>query len=303
MNDMDRHIVDARQPDSRVVLVNVRAALPNLRPAERRIAELLLADPSAFSTRSIGEVAVAAATSTTTVVRFYRRIGYQRFQDLRLDLTREVLRERLAHADIDAVQTDIDPNDSLDEIVAKVAVFETLSISDTSHVLDPGHLREAVGLVAAADRVDLFGVGASSIVSLDLQRKLSRIGRTAIEWPDAHSGWTAAATLHDRSVAIAISHSGATEDTVRFLEIASAQDAATIAITNHADSPLARAAQVVLLTAARETRFRSGALGSRIAQLMVADCLFIGVAQTSFEKSTNALRVTYDTVRTRGVGR
>ncbi len=55
----------------------------------------------------------------------------------------------------------------------------------------------------------------------------------------------------------------------------------------------------MLTTAARETRFRSGALGSRIAQLMVVDCLFTGVAQASYDASMEALRSTYTIVHDR----
>ena len=56
-----------------------------------------------------------------------------------------------------------------------------------------------------------------------------------------------------------------------------------------------------LTTAGRETQFRSGALGSRIAQLMVVDCLFIGVATASFDASMQALRATYDVTHSRAV--
>lgn len=53
----------------------------------------------------------------------------------------------------------------------------------------------------------------------------------------------------------------------------------------------------MLTTAARETGFRSGALGSRIAQLMVIDCLFIRVAQLDFDASMEAIRNTYATIQ------
>ncbi len=52
----------------------------------------------------------------------------------------------------------------------------------------------------------------------------------------------------------------------------------------------------MLTTAARETGFRSGALGSRIAQLMVVDCIFIGVAQSNYDRSMEALRDTFAAV-------
>lgn len=284
---------------SRAVSTEVRARLEELRPSERRIAESLLADPSAFATRSVAEIAEGASTSTTTVVRFTRKIGYDRFKDFRHDLTEENLRERLALAGTNAQSPDIVAGDTLDDIVAKVAANESLSIADTAQALDTEALTRAAAAVAGARRVDIFGVGASSIVAVDLQRKLSRIGRVALEWPDPHAAWTAAAILDQHAVAVAISHSGATADTVDFLRLAARSGATTIAITNHAESTLASSADIVLQTAARETAFRSGALGSRIAQLMVVDCLFIGVAQVDYEASTAALQRTFDAVRER----
>ena len=51
-----------------------------------------------------------------------------------------------------------------------------------------------------------------------------------------------------------------------------------------------------LTTAARETTFRSGAMASRIAQLTVIDCLFIGVAQHHVDTAKTALEATYEAV-------
>ncbi len=84
-------------------------------------------------------------------------------------------------------------------------------------------------------------------------------------------------------MALGVSHSGDTTETVEYLAAAHRRKATTIAITNHAGSRVAKHADIVLLTAARETRFRSGAMGRRIAQSLVIDCLFIGVAQASYE--------------------
>ncbi|WP_233563725.1 MurR/RpiR family transcriptional regulator [Cryobacterium tepidiphilum] len=289
------------RPDSRTVLVRIRAALPALRPSEKRIARVFLDDPAGAAGLSIAEIATECGTSTTSVVRFYKRIGYARYQDLRTDLTREAMREKLENPNLPSLSGDVNRDDTVDDIVAKVALNETLSIADTAKMLDTKELARAIGLVLSARRVDIFGVGASSFVGLDLQQKLSRIGRTALNWPDSHSAWTSAATLDESCVAIAISHSGSTIDTGEFLAIAGGAGAATIAITNFSESALADTADVVLTTAARETRFRSGALGSRIAQLMVVDCLFIGVAQASYEVSMAALRSTYTAVH-RGLG-
>ncbi|MEV0388384.1 MurR/RpiR family transcriptional regulator [Nonomuraea sp. NPDC050643] len=289
--------------DAETLLIRIRAAVPALRPSERRIAEVFTGDPAAAANLSIAELAARSDTSTASVVRFHRRMGYTRSKDFRIDLARAVAREELARSSLPEVSGDIDRNDSLEGIVSKVAMNETLSIADTARSLDMEALGEAVALLLAARRIDSFGVGASALVGLDLQQKLSRIGRTALNWHDAHSAWTAAATLAPGCVAVAVSHTGATVDTVEFLSIARRSGAATVAITNFLDSPLGRAADVTLTTAARETKFRSGALGSRIAQLMVVDCLFTGVAQASYDESMQALRDTYAVVHDRVVKR
>src|SRR5206468_1482606 len=107
---------------------------------------------------------------------------------------------------------------------------------------------------------------------------------------------TSAALLGEGDVAIAISHTGATVDTIEPLAEARRHGALTVALTNFPRSPIVAAADLVLTTAARETTFRSGAMSSRIAQLMVVDCLFVGVAQRSYAQTREALERTYEAV-------
>lgn len=293
----ERRAMTTPEPsDALPVLVRLRSIRPELRPSERRVADVLLNDPASVADLPVATIAARAETSSTTVVRLMQRLGYSHLKQLRADIVREALRESIDTEGLSDVSGDIDRNDSLEDIVAKVSQAETLSIADTARTLDTAQLQRAVDAITAARRVDLFGIGASSFIGLDLQQKLNRIGRTTLNWGDPHAAWTSAATYDDQCVAIAISHSGATLDTVQYLELAAAQGATTIAITNHATSPLAAHADIVLTTAARETRFRAGALGSRIAQLMVVDCLFVGVAQHDYDHTMSAVRSTYEAV-------
>ena len=93
-------------------------------------------------------------------------------------------------------------------------------------------------------------------------------------------------------MAVGVSHTGATADTVEALRQARQRGATTIALTNFPRSPITEVADHVLTTAARETTFRSGATASRIAQLTVIDCLFIGVAQRNLAATQVALDAT-----------
>jgi len=147
--------------------------------------------------------------------------------------------------------------------------------------------------------VDIYGIGASGFVAQDLHQKLHRIGLLSSVWPDPHAALTSAVLLGPLDVAIAISHTGTTLDTIEALRVAADCGATTIAITNFGRSPLTKHARHVLTTAARETTFRSGAMASRIAQLAVIDCLFVGVAQRTYERTMRALERTYAVVQNR----
>ena len=78
--------------------------------------------------------------------------------------------------------------------------------------------------------------------------------------------------------------------------------ARTVALTNFPKSPITAVADLVLTTAARETTFRSGAMASRLAQLTVIDCVFVGVAQRTYDETRAALDVTYEAVSGRRLG-
>ncbi len=273
------------------VLVTIRALLPSLARVEQRVAQQVLADPFGTAMQSISELAAACGTSATTVVRFCRAVGLRGYPELRIALA-------AAAAQTDRAGGEPSPEIILDDdpatIAAKIAHADARAVTDTAKHLDIETLVRVVGILADARRIDIYGVGASGYVALDLQQKLQRIGKPAFAWPDPHMAITSAALLGPGDVAVALSHTGTTADTIDALREAGSNGAQTAAITNYPRSPIASAADYVLLTAARETAFRSGAMTSRIAQLTVVDCLFVVLAQHDLPTSTQALERTFE---------
>ncbi|MFC4002568.1 MurR/RpiR family transcriptional regulator [Prauserella oleivorans] len=281
-------------------LVRIRSLLPGLARAEQRVAKVVLDDPSAVARRSITEVALAANTSETTVTRFCKAIGVGGYPQLRIALAADTARS--AARSTRNLGGDIAYDDDLAAVVSKVSFADARAVEETAEQLDIAALERVIGLLAGANRVDVYGVGASAFVAADLQQKLHRIGRVSFAWSDTHIMLTSAAVLKPGDVAVGISHTGATTDTVEALRAAKEHGATTVALTNFPRSPISEVADHVLTTAARETTFRSGATASRIAQLMVVDCLFIGVAQQHMDEAVKALDATRDAVGTHRLG-
>ncbi|MCP9967282.1 MurR/RpiR family transcriptional regulator [Actinomadura madurae] len=281
-------------------VVRVRSLLPSLPPAERRVAQRVIDDPEGVANSTITELAQTCGTSETTVIRFCRAIGFHGYPELRLTLATEAGRAQSA-AGGRVIGSDISPDDSLEQIVEKVTFADARAVEETAAQLDIKMLEQVVDAVVAAERVDVYGVGASAFVAADFQQKLHRIGRVCSAWADAHIMLTSAAVLGNGDVAIGISHTGATVETIDALEVAKTRGAKTVALTNFPKSPIAEVADLILTTAARETTFRSGATASRLAQLTVVDCVFVGVAQRTYGPTRKALEATFEAVRGRTV--
>ncbi|WP_448071534.1 MurR/RpiR family transcriptional regulator [Georgenia yuyongxinii] len=278
--------------------VRLRGQREQLQPSTRRVADYVLADPARAAGMTIGQLAAACGTSQSTIVRLCHELGLDGYRQFRLALVADLGRREGATGP--AMQNgDIAPGDRLEAVIEKIAYADARAVEDTARAISVETLQTVVEAVVAAPRVDIYGVGASGIVAADLQQKLHRIGRVAFSYADAHLALTSAALLGPGDVAFGISHTGMTIDTLDALAIARRQGATTVAITNAPRSRLAADADHVLLTAARETTFRSGATASRLAQLTVVDCVFVAVAQRTYDASQRALGATRAAVHDR----
>ncbi|MEU0550892.1 MurR/RpiR family transcriptional regulator [Micromonospora sp. NPDC005979] len=283
------------------LIVHISGLLPSLSPAEQRVARLVVSDPAAAARRTITDLATAAETSEATVIRFCRSVGMDGYPQLRIRLAAEAAR-RVEPPDARVVGGDIPPGADLAQIIATIAFNDARAVEETAEQLDPAVCEQVVEAIAGAGRIDIYGAGASGFVASDFQQKLHRIGRIAFYFPDVHTALTSAALLGRGDVAIGISHTGTTSDVIEVLEQARTRGASTVALTNFPRSPITEVADFVLTTAARETTYRSGATASRLAQLTVVDCLFVGVAARNRSRARKALEATAEAVQSHRVG-
>lgn len=272
----------------------IHGLLPALSPAQVRVANEVLRDPAAVASSTIGELAARCGTSLPSVTRFCLALGLTGYAELRLALAAESGRSSTSWER--GTGAEVGPNDSLGDVLHTLLRADARALEDTVAELDVQALGEAVRAISDARRIDLYAVSGSATVAEDLRLRLHRIGRGANSWSDVHNALTSAALLGPGDVAIGLSHSGETVEVLEPLRRARSQGARTVAITNYPRSPIARAADIVLITAARDVTFRTGGLAGRHAQMIVLDALYIGVAQRDYSLAEQAFDVTAEAV-------
>lgn len=275
----------------------LRAALPALRPSERRVADFVQADPTLAVSLTITDLATRCDTSVATVVRFCRSLGFSGYAEFRRELASSVGREQVSLGRFGVSDSDISSDDDAQSVVAKIAFHEARAIEATASAVDLEALDAVAAAIVAAPRIDVYGVASSGIAASDLQQKLHRIGMVSFAWSDVHLALTSAAVLTPGCVAIGFSHSGLTLEIADSLAAARTRGATTVLVTNFPGSPIARDVDHLLTTSASETRYRPGAMSGRITQLAVIDFLFVRVAQRVSDRAAGPLQLTYDAVQ------
>ena len=253
------------------LLEALRTGGAGLSRSARKVANIVLERPEAVIRMTLAELASEAAVSEPTVVRFFRAIGCDDYNDFKVALAQSITVD-FTYADID-----ITPDDTAATYATKVfrATFDTLA--KVHHNLDFQALDNAVNAIANAHRLEFYGLGASGAVAMDAYHKFFRLIHSCAVYTDSHMQYMAAATLASEDVVVAVSHTGRTKELLESVQLASRNGAMIVAITAPR-SPLAEASSVLLSVDVPEDTDVHTPMMSRIAHLLIVDTLAIGVA-------------------------
>ncbi|MCG8710748.1 SIS domain-containing protein [Brenneria sp. 4F2] len=262
-----------------------------LTPVERKIADYVLEHPEALKQLSSQGLAAVLGISQSSIIKFAQKLGLRGFTDLKMALIEEwgkqtsQQKQQRSH-----IHNAISSHDSLTDIAEKLFVEKQKALRETTDSLDFAQLQQAVSHIQSAKRIQIIGVGGSSLVAKDLAYKLMKIGYPVMNELDSHVQLTVAQSLGADDVQIIISFSGKRRELLIAAEIAKKSGATLIAITSLQHNPLRALADYTLDTIADETRWRSSSISARTAQNTITDLLFVCLLQQNSEQSRRFIK-------------
>ena len=269
------------------MLDRIKASLPSLAPAEQRVGKLCLADPRAFASLPVSELADRSHVSKPTVVRFCRSVGYDGLSDFKLKLAGSV------SEGVPFIHRSVDADDKTSDVAVKVIDNTVAAFLKYRNDASFSALDQCANLLAlthkTGKRIEFYGVGNSGIVAQDAQHKFFRLGVNAIAYSDGHMQVMSASMLGKGDCVVVISNSGRTRDLMDACDIARKRGATTIVITA-SGSPLATAGQIHLSADHPEGYDRYSPMVSRLLHLLIIDILATTVALRIGESLQPGLR-------------
>ena len=265
------------------MLGQINQALGRLSPAEKRVAEWLLAHPREVAESTVAKVAHAAGTSEPTVIRFCRRVGLGGFRELTLRLTEALSRpDSLVHRDVSA-------EDSTSDATAKVLEAAIRSLVDLRGQLSTLPFDKVVRQMVHARQFVFAGLGASGHVASDASQKFFRLGTPCTALTDTPTIRQFAAIAGSGDVLFFVSKNGNTREICEAATAARDNSALVVAITDR-DSMLARIADYTFACDAHEDTNIYTPRSSRLVHLAVIDALHVATALALGETAVDNLR-------------
>ena len=238
--------VNREAPETSIV-DGVYEAVEQSPAALSRVALYVAQNPDKVITQSIASLGRNAGSGEATIIRLCKQLGFRGFKDFKLALAQEIEREKTLRDKEYRVDRSKSRNAQLDAI----SVALQTAVQKSADMIDPAQVEVIADKLTSARRIDVYGAGVSNVCADVIAHRLIWLRIPVHVARTANLARGAAATLMPGDVAIGISYSGVTDETVSFLQIARAQGAFCVAVTTRPDSTLAKAAdQVVALSQA-----------------------------------------------------
>ena len=251
------------------VLEKITNELEEFSKSERKVADIILAQPNSVIHKSIATLAKQVGVSEPTVNRFCRRLDTKGYPDFKLHLA-----QSLANG-TPYVNRHVDENDSAADYTQKIFDSTMVNLNLARKSVDPVLINRSVDVLTQANKISFFGLGTSAVVAHDAQNKFFRFNVPVVYFEDVLMQRVSAINSNEGDVVVLISYTGRTKSLVEVAHLAKENNATVIGITA-ANTPLAEECNIVLTMDIIEDTDLYMPMSSRIAQLTLIDVLATG---------------------------
>ncbi len=264
----------------------IRGRIPRLTSTEAKIANYIVEHFDDVLSLNVAELAKEVGVSDASVVRFSRSVGFKGFQDLKMNMARDILPH----------EKEVNPilvkGDDTEAICRKIFASEENVLHRTLMELDLEVVERAAAKIGKARKVVMFGTGGSQKVVQDAQHKFLKVGYAVTAHEDIDLQLMESALMTKEDVAVCISFSGNNSHVLECMKTAHSKGAYCLGIISLGKSAVSKQVDDVLYASYDETIFQSESVSTRIAQLAIIDCLVSCVAMTNYEYARRSINHT-----------
>lgn len=281
------------EPMYKDIFLTIKQRMTSLPKSEQRIAQYILENPEHTVTLSVSDLAELSEASPASIIRLCRSLGIEGYTELKLLLSRNL------QAVSSELYTDIQPDESIEQISRKLLVNTQHYLNETADLIDQNaeSIDQIADILIEAPAIYVYGIGASHLIANDLKQKFTRVGKHVIVTLDQHELTASLSIADPTSVYIGVSNSGSNAEGHVMMELAGELGLVTIAMTQNTENTLEKLAQYSLKTSiVNEAPIRTGATLSLLNQMYLVDVLFYCYFTKNYEVNMKRIGKTRQTI-------
>lgn len=268
------------------ILGTICSAYDQFFDAEKKIADYIMEHKKEVVNMTVAQLACASNTSDATVSRFCRRCGLKGFQNLKIDLAKEVMEEER-----DSLQVSNEINrKNLPQSLQNILANKMAEMTGTMGMMEPDNLETILRILENARIIQFAAVGNTIPVAMDGAFKFNQLGLCSVSGSIWEAQIAHTYNLGPRDVVLIISNSGTSRRLLTLAQGAHENGARIIVITNNASSPLAEISDYKIITATREKLLTGEFWFSRIPAMLVIETLYLLLFVSNHDAATHIRR-------------
>lgn len=253
---------------------------------ERVIARYLLEHPEECTRISSRELARRTYSSATAVLRFCRKLGFENYNDFKVNIVSEL-------KSLDLTNTMIVDGETALGAMNKIASLEAQVIEETRRAASPETLEKIAEHLLASRSIDILATDANAELARYASHNFFYIGKLCTIYDDLDKMTYLALDPPRSHTAFLISKSGTDRTILTAARLLTSHGIPTIALTAQDDSPLSRTCDHALRGFYYGEVGKFGDLVFGAAAKYLFDVLFVMVYAKSAD-SVRALNAAYD---------
>lgn len=258
----------------------LRAVSDKLTNTEKKIASYLESNPQQSRIMTSYELATQLDIGQSTIIRFSKKLGYNSFRDLQVDLINSP-----SPAAIEDISVDEPTNATSYKITRQYQEIIDLTYAQNSDVT----IEKAVQYIRCARRIQIHGIGNSNLFAQYFANQLTTIGVLASCASNNHMVYSTISCYGPDDLVILISESGETPEILQAAKIAQNHGVPVISMTRAVKNKLYDCSDLILRTVNRMSRTRLETMTMRCSQLCLIDMIYLNLFKTDYERYLKAL--------------
>lgn len=271
-----------------MTIENMIKCCTNLTPIENKLAQYILENKEEIQTLTIENISNKLFISKAAVYRFCKKIGLNGFNELKVSLAKDIMKE--CKSDID-VNFPFEENDTQGVIAKKLLELYETSITDTYNSIDIEVLNKVVILLNNAEVIDIYTHAHNLNVAENFQDKMIGIGRL-VNCPNSfYEQRCIALASNKKHVAIILSYSGKASYLPSIVKILNNRKVDIIYIGRVGNKFYTQYIKYNLYISDKENlKNRISQFSSHIAMQYILDVVFSCIFKKNYQKNLEYIR-------------